>query len=377
MVLAIFISPAYAQDSNEKVLYRFGGFNGSHPEGGVIQDSAGNLYGTCSQGGASGLGSVYRLSPNGFLGTLYSFSGGTDGLHPTGTLLRDGAGNLYGVTEDGGANHGVVYKLAPNRKLTVLHTFTGLDGSQPFAGLISDTEGNFYGTTSGGGAAGGGTVFKLTPGGDESVLHDFLGSAAGDGWSPIGGLTMDDEGNLYGTTEGGGSASCDCGVVFKISPNGIETILHEFSGPDGYLPSRETLTLDDSGNLYGTTYAGGTTGGWGVVFKIAPDGTETVLYSFTGNSDGGNPLGGVIRDLAGNLYGTTTCVNCLGGTSRGNGVVYRLAPDGTYTVRHSFTADDDAAVPFAGLLHGKRHSFYGTSYFGGGTAGLGTIFQVR
>jgi uncharacterized repeat protein (TIGR03803 family) len=269
-----------------------------------------------------------------------------------------------------------VYKLAPNRQLTVLHTFTGLDGDSPYAGLISDTEGNLYGTTSSGGAAGGGTVFKLSPGGDESVLHDFLGSAAGDGWEPLGGLTMDDEGNLYGTTESGGSASCGCGVVFKISPDGIETILHEFSGPDGSQPSRETLTLDDSGNLYGTTYAGGTAGGWGVIFKIAPDGTETVLYSFTGNSDGGYPLGGVIRDLAGNLYGTTTCAPCSG-TSIGNGVVYRLAPDGTYTVRHTFTADDDAAVPFAGLLHGKRHSFYGTSYFGGGTDGLGTIFEVR
>jgi uncharacterized repeat protein (TIGR03803 family) len=274
---------------------------------------------------------------------LHSFAGAPgDGANPSAGLIADSKGNLFGTTVLGGAfASGVVFKLAPGGSETVLYSFTGgSDGAGPAAGLIADSSGNLYGTASGGGASNAGVVFKLGPGGTETVLHSFTGGS--DRASSVAGLIADGSGNLYGTTEAGGRSGSGCivvgcGVVFKLGPDGTETVLHAFTGSDGANP-QAGLIADGSGNLYGTTYAGGGSNA-GVVFKLSPSGTETVLYTFTGGSDGGFPLAGLIADSSGNLYGTTAGGGaqppvCGGG---GCGVVFKLSPSGTETVLYSFT----------------------------------------
>jgi uncharacterized repeat protein (TIGR03803 family) len=332
------------------VLYNFtGGADGSQPDAGLVQDAAGNLYGTTSQGGTSGAGVVFKVTPTGTAMVLYSFTGPPDGSAPGAGLVRDLAGNLYGTTQIGGSSTactqdgcGTVFELSSTGTETVLHSFVGdpTDGWQPLAGLVRDVAGNLYGTASLGGTGscqGGacsfpGVVFKLSPSGTETVLYNFKGGA--DGGFPAAGLIQDSAGNLYGTTYAGGGAS-NAGVVFELircdsQPSGYEfKVLYSFTGgADGSQP-QAGLVRDGAGNLYGTTVSGGASG-VGVVFKLTPTGTYTVLHSFTGGADGGYPLAGLIRDGAGNLYGTTNLgglgVCKVNGESKGCGVVFRLAP---------------------------------------------------
>jgi uncharacterized repeat protein (TIGR03803 family) len=383
----------------ETVLHSFtgSGFDGANPAAGLIADRAGNLYSTTRFGGAGGAttvcggfgcGVVFKLSPGGTERVLYSFCSlppiCSDGFNPDAGLIADGAGNLYGTTFGGRVAllpaTAVVFKLSPTGTETVLHSFTISDGANPAAGLIADRAGNLYGTTYIGGAGvcvgfGCGVVFKLSPGGTETVLHSFTVS---DGALPSAGLIADRAGNLYGTTRNGGAGSAPtvcggfrCGVVFKLSPGGTETLLYSFcslpSCSDGTFPEAG-LIADRAGNLYGTTYIGGAAGN-GVVFKLSPGGTETVLHSFT-VSDGANPAAGLIADRAGNLYGTTQ----LGGAA-GHGVVFRLSPSGTsYTVLHSFTGGDGAG-PVAGLIADSFGNLYGTT-LGGGASGKGVVFKL-
>jgi uncharacterized repeat protein (TIGR03803 family) len=300
----------------ETVLYSFtGGADGSGPSAGLIRNSAGNLYGTTSDGGTSGRGVVFKLDTTGTETVLYSFTGEADGGYPSAGLIQDSAGNLYGTTEYGGAsNDGVVFKVDTSGTETVLHSFRGGDGATPFAGLIRDSAGDLYGTTYVGGASGLGVVFKLNKTG-ETVLYSFTG---GDGAYPGAGLFRDSAGILYGTTLYG---ALDFGEVFMLDTTGAETVLHSFTGgTDGAYPYA-VLIQGSAGNLYGTTYLGGTSNNAGVVFKLDTTGTETVLYSFTGGTDGGEPLAGVIQDSAGNLYGTTS-----GGGIDNHGVVFKLQP---------------------------------------------------
>jgi uncharacterized repeat protein (TIGR03803 family) len=305
----------------ETVLHTFTGSpsDGAFPEAGLIADSSGNLYGTTYADGASGTGCggsgcgvVFKLAPGGTETVLYSFTGGGDGGNSTAGLIADSSGNLYGTTRNGGAsNLGVVFKLTPPATAsgawteTVLHFFTGYpnDGANPAAGLIADSSGNLYGTTSGGGGLLSGVVFKLSPSEPETVLYTFTGGS--DGANPEAGLTADSKGNLYGTTAFGG-ASGD-GVVFKLTPGGTETVLYNFctvntptSCSDGSEPFAGLLA-DSNGNLYGTTNFGGASN-VGAVFKLSPGGTETVLYSFnTGERGGAFPPAGLIADSGGNL----------------------------------------------------------------------------
>jgi hypothetical protein len=303
-----------------------------YPSGNLIFDTAGNLYGT-TQGGAKCCGAVWKLArnPKGTwtVNILHAFTGGAGGAYPYAGVIFDGAGNLYGTTADGGASGascayrsygcGTVFKLTPNPDgswtESVLYSFCSeygcADGARPFAGLVLDAEGNLYGTTYGGGD-GHGVVFELLPNPDgtwtESVLHSFAGA---DGRRPFAGLVLDAEGNLYGTTADGGVY--DAGVVLKLAPTPdgtwTESVLHSFTfpGADG-AASVAGLIFDAAGNLYGTTEEGGSTacyGGCGVVFELSPSSSgwsETVLHTFIGF--GKYPEGGVIFDPAGNLYGT-------------------------------------------------------------------------
>ena len=332
--------------SNETVLYRFGsvpsGLDPQDPYAAPVMDAAGNLYGTTRDSGAFGGGTVFRLDTSGNLTVLYSFNpAGADGALPYAGLVLD-AGNLYGTaTPSVLAPYGTVFKIDTAGNFTVLHTFTSSpgDGADPFDALII-AAGNLYGTASAGGAFGFGTVFKLNiTSGAETVLYSFKGGS--DGANPIAGLLMDAAGNLYGTTVVGGSgtsATCSsqtgvggCGTVFKLDTSGNETVLHSFTGypSDGALPYAG-LVMDAAGNLYGTTSEGGSglcTGrnqvvvGCGTVFKLDPAGNETVLYPFTGGSDGAFPLYGHLEmDTAGNLYGTASSFLALGGF----GTVFKL-----------------------------------------------------
>jgi uncharacterized repeat protein (TIGR03803 family) len=372
----------------------------------VIFDAAGNLYGTTSTGGAYGSGTVFELTPTAG-GTwsekvLYSFKNdGTDGINPKAGVIFDAAGNLYGTTSHGSPSHqGTVFELTPAVGGTwtekVLHSFIndGMDGGIPEAGpLIFDAAGNLYGTTFTGGAYGSGTVFELTPaaGGTwtEKVLYSFNPFNGADGAAPYDGLIFDAAGNLYGTTEVGGTGGCggySCGTVFELTPAAggtwTEKVLYRFQGgADGAYPYDAGVIFDAAGNLYGTTYAGGTSGA-GTVFELtrAAGGTwtEKVLYRFQGGADGAVPVGGLIFDATGNLYGTA-CQGGAGGCGGyGCGSVFELTPaaGGTWTenVLHSFSDTPDGAGPEGGLVLDSAGNLYGTTD-GGGPSGFGTVFE--
>jgi len=257
----------------ETVLYRFvNGKDGNGPYGGVIRDSKGNLYGTAVIGGGSGGGTAFKLNPSGKLTVLHSFQGTKDGELLLAGLVRDPKGNLYGTASAGGASgDGTVFKLSPTGEFTVLHTFAGgKDGEYPGYGpLLLDAAGNLYGTTrNGGGGAcsdGCGVVFKLDTTGKETVLHRFNGT--GDAATPYAALIQDAAGNFYGTGESGGSHSS--GAVFKLDPAGKETLLYSFTGGNDGGGPLAGLFEDAQGNFYGTTYGGGAHG-IGTIFKLTP-----------------------------------------------------------------------------------------------------------
>jgi uncharacterized repeat protein (TIGR03803 family) len=401
--------------SRETVVYRFkGGSDGFLPyNADLIADRTGALYGTTLWGGGGpscsgrGCGTVFKLAP-GVTGytesVLYRFQGGLDGANPSG-LVADSSGALYGTTASGGGKAcrehacGTVFKLTPARSgyaETVLYRFHGGrdDGSHPYAGLIIDRKGALYGTTVNGGSAvcSGrcGTVFKLTPsasGYAESVLHRFGGVR--DGLNPYARLILDENGALFGTTAYGGGVNfvCGggCGTVFKLSPAGsgyAETVLHRFEISDGELPYGN-LMAGEKGALYGTTSLGGSIGA-GTVFKLAPTGSgyaETLLYSFQGGSDGGQPIAGVIADKSGAIYGTTWS----GGREPYGGTVFKLTPTGSgysETVLYRFQGGSDGYEPFGGLTPDGTGALFGMTEYGGipttecGTRGCGVVFEI-
>ncbi len=326
---------------------------------------------------------------------LHKFTG-ADGNAPTGILIFDASGNLYGTTVYGGASqNGTVFKLTKNADGTwtqsVLYSFdVGSDGQSVMSGVIFDTSGNLYGTTLGGGDYGYGTVYQLTPNSDgtwtESVLHSFNDS---DGATLVGGLVFDTSGNLYGTASQGGAYGH--GVVFKLAPNSdgtwTDTTLHDFmGGTDGGYPDHSNLIFDAAGNLYGVT-AGWVTGASnGTVFELTPnaDGTwtQTVLHAFSGGKDGYVPQGTLTFDQAGSLYGAT-----LAGGAYGHGTIFRLTrgSDGKWkkNVLHQFRGGTDGSSPFAGVVFDTAGNLYGTTDDGGvgscgdqwGT-GCGTVVKL-
>jgi uncharacterized repeat protein (TIGR03803 family) len=363
-------APHLAGAQTERVLHSFRGpKEGAHPDAGLVRDKNDDLYGTTYQEGSRdcnnlGCGTVFRLSSSGKLRVLYAFSGKADGATPQGRLILDKQGNLYGTTAYGGAfGDGTVFKVSLIGIETVLHSFSGTDGAVPSAGLVRDREGNLYGTTQNGGASYG-TVFQITPAGTFTVLYTFTGGA--DGASPISRLVLW-RNNLYGTTPGGGDFRL--GTVFEVTKNGVEKVLHSFSGGEDGVSPFSGLVVDKQGNLFGTTLGGGGSGS-GTVFKVTPTGEERVLYSFTGGADGGSPVAGLVRDEEGNFYGTTT----MGGSSF-EGTVFELSPTGTETVLHSFIRGSDGALPEGGLVRATNGTLYGTTFYGGPADG-GTVFEL-
>ena len=372
---SIWITPA--EPASETVLLRFSSADGANPQG-VVHDSAGNLYGATAYGGALGWGVVYKLDTTGET-VLYNFSGGLDGGGPS-SVIRDSAGNLYGAAvAGGGRNLGAVFKVDTAGHETVLHSFGFTDGACPIAGVTRDSEGNLYGTTNSGGLSncglqsscpsGCGVVYKLDATDHERVLYEFTGGL--DGGNPYTGVIRDSAGNLYGTTGYGGASNA--GVVYKIDTTGHETVLYNFTQ---YRISANAVIRDAAGNLYGSTQAGGNMNcltGCGMVYRIDTAGHETVLYSFTGGADGGNPSGPLIGDSAGNLYGTAVS----GGTA-GYGVVYKVDSAGHETVLYNFTGGMNGYGATAGVIPDSAGNLYGTTYNGGIGPGFGNgvVFKL-
>ena len=379
---ALLLAAAQRADSQtETVLHNFTkGSDGAYPNWGLIADSSGNLYGTAG-GGGLGYGTVFELSPNGIGGwnetVLHSFTGGEDGKDPSGPVMFDSERNLYGTTAGGGARgHGVVFELTPMGKRweeKVLHSFKGgPDGKFPISGVIMDKAGNLYGTTYNGFKVA--TVFELSPSGGSGwtkrVIYNVATSGAG--------LTMDAAGDIFLATYW---------TVFELLPDGnggwIPTVLHTFAGypKDGYWASSSPV-LDQAGNLYGTTTAGGPDNG-GMVYKLIPGKNgkwmEKVLHFFEGFTRGNSPAGNIVLDASGNIYGTTDW-----GGKHDLGTVFELvAPNGTGGYQEkllwSFTGTD-GLNPDAGVILDGAGNLYGTASKGGTTYthdyGYGVVFQV-
>jgi uncharacterized repeat protein (TIGR03803 family) len=389
IAMAVFI-PAAARAHQERVLYSFAGGqgDGAFTQAGVFVDAQRNLYGTTQAGGGtgcggSGCGTVFKLTPRGKETVLHIFGEGSDGWLPVGGVTMDSAGNLYGTTFFGGASgRGTIFKVTPNGKESVLFSFSGgADGSRPVADLISDEAGNLYGTTTGGGSVGNGAVFEFTTDGKEKVLYSFLGGT--DGFYPAAGLLRDAAGNLYGTTAIGG-IDCDdtgqgCGTVFKLTPDGSETVLYAFEGGSHGANPAAPVIMDETGTLYGTTNNGGMVcddsgATCGTVFKLTANGKETGLHTFSGGNDGSYPKGGLTMDELGNLYGTTSSGG-NGGGECGCGVVFKIRRNGAERIVHTFTGSDGNS-PYAALTMDTSGNFYGTSFLGG-TSGDGAVFKLR
>ena len=380
------------------MLHNFNGPDGASPNAGLIQDAAGNLYGTTENGGSGcgsgqgcGGGVVFKVNKAGKETVLYNFcsaSGCTDGAQPTGGLIEDAKGNLYGTTSGGGSSgYGTVFELSKDGTEMVLYSFAGgpSDGQWPEAELLMDAAGNLYSTTSAGGATrcegyGCGTVFKLDTNGKETVLYSFTGGT--DGGYPSGGLVRDKLGNLYGVTWQGGDycfENEDCGVLYKLSKSGTLTVLQRFTYEgktnEGCFPYG-TPVMDQAGNLYGTTEACGSYTA-GVVWKVTQKGAETVLHNFTA-SDGAGPLSGVIMDAKGSLYGDTQ----VGGASN-FGTVYKLDKNGALAVLHNFDGPDGER-PAGDVIRDAKGNLYGTTQAGGsssvvdgcGGVACGTVWKL-
>ncbi|HSY05097.1 MAG TPA: choice-of-anchor tandem repeat GloVer-containing protein [Steroidobacteraceae bacterium] len=358
--------------------------DGAAPTG-LIQGTDGNFYGTTNYGGRYGAGTFFKVTPAGVETLLYSFVGGPgDGAAPDG-VIQGADGNFYGATSNGGSGPcpfgcGTVFKITPDGAETVLYFFSGAaDGGSP-NGLIQGSDGNFYGTTAFGGQfnsfcgqQGCGVVFRVTPAGGEAALYSFVGGQ-NDG-ALAASVIQGKDGNFYGTTQYGGQSND--GTVFKVTPAGVESLLHSFAGGnDGALPQLP-LTQGSDGNLYGTTpYGGKYTNG--VVFRVTPAGAATVLYAFAGTtSDGANPFTAMVQGSDGNFYGTASSGGdsaCAGGC----GTVFKMTPAGAESTLYLFTASagTGAQPPGpSGLIQGSDGNFYGTTS-AGGQFGAGTLFKL-
>jgi uncharacterized repeat protein (TIGR03803 family) len=383
---------AIAGKIKEKAAYSFAGENdGGFPMGGLVADSKGNKFGVTSSDGSAHNGVIFEVDrKNGaWVETpLYAFTGGADGGLPQAGLMADPSGNLYGTTYQGGSGSGVVFELSHSKKkkwqYNVLWTFSGgNDGGEPSGTLSMDANGNIYGTTTEGGTGVVGTVFELSPSGsgswNESVLYNFTGN--NDGGEPMGNVLLGSDGNLYGTTAGYGQYNY--GVVYKLTANNgswSQSVLHAFQGgTDGEVP-RDGLIQDASGTLYGTT--AGFDNSYGNVFSLGTDGSNySVLYNIPSCSScytGNGPWQTVSMDAAGALYGTTYADG-----ENANGEVFKLIPgqnnQWTASVLYVFPGGAGSQYPYSTVLVGKNGKLFGTSKGTAGQAGFfpGNIWEIK
>jgi uncharacterized repeat protein (TIGR03803 family) len=389
LVITVTAQPADAQTF--QVIHNFSGQgDGSIPLTGLTIDTSGNLYGTTGAG-AAGHGTVFLLNHAGsawLVNTLYAFAGGNDGSSPGGRVSIARDGTLYGATEFGGGcdsnGCGTVYRLVPPASPprtaqyrwteTVLYRFNYSVGRIPSGDITFDHSGNIYGTTQQGGTNGDGVVYELSPspgGWTETTLYAPADDNGAQG--PEGGVVFDNSGNLYGVL----NSYSPAGAVFQLSPTGsgwTTQILHVFSGSDGANPG-VGLIIDPSGNLYGATQGEGS-GGGGTVFALTPTQggwTFNTLYSFQGEGPPYGPLYQLMMDSAGNLYGTTYLSGAYG-----YGSVFKLTPDNgswTHTSLHDFTGGSDGRYPVSNVIIDAHGNLYGTAAQGG-AYGVGVIWEI-
>jgi uncharacterized repeat protein (TIGR03803 family) len=365
--------------SSYQVLTKFRSYvEGAYPAARLL-DVKGTLYGTTGGGLFSGKGIAYSVSTTGVKKILHKFGHGSDGAGPTGGALINVNGTLYGTTGGGGLyGRGTVYSMSTTGTEKVLHSFKyDSNGAGPAGGLV-DVNGTLYGTTgyggSGCGEAGCGTVYSISTTGVYSVIYRFKGGSQG-AYSPDSGLIAVN-GTLYGTTYLGGNTGCyydnGCGTVFAVTTSGAETLLYRFTGgSDGAYPQGDLI--DANGILYGVTMIGGGASNQGTVYSLSTTGSEKVLHRFGRASDGGSPQAGLV-DVNGTLYGTT-----WSGGSSNWGTIYRIGATGSEKVLYSFTGGSDGANPSAAFLN-VNGTLYGTTVYGGGGSGCkfgcGTIFAL-
>lgn len=374
--MALAIQPLVTQAQTYQVLYSFtkDAAAGENPSSSLVRDPEGNLYGI-ALGGTFGQGIVFELSNTRQESVLHSFNQSDgDGYPPDSMSFRDAAGNLFGTTFQGGAySYGTVFKLDTQGAETIVYNFCRetpcIKGAYP-GGVIPGKDGSMYGITYAGGnysceITGCGTVFKINHYGDLTLLHAF-GGGDGDGQTPNAGLVLDESGNVYGTTMWGGADGR--GVVFKMTSGGNETVEYSFQGAaDGEYPNGG-LVRDAEGNLYGSAYQGGASND-GTIFKITPSGQFTVLYSFPGGVSGANPYANLTLDQQGNIFGVTAA----GGTHN-FGIIFKLDASGDERVLHNFGEEGDGVHP-SGLIMDASGNLYGTTYQGG-KYNYGSVFQV-
>ena len=379
--LALLATAAWAA-STTKLIYSFAGnADGAYTDTELVMDSAGNLYGTSVQGGKSGGGTVFQITPSGAHTVLYNFTGGADGGEPYKGVTLDAHGNLFGTAVTGGGGSceggcGVVFMLSNSGgswNFSVIHTFTGgADGSGPGSPVSIDKNGNVYGTTPTGGANGMGVVYKLmsnaTGGWTLHVIHTFTGGVDGGGGS-AGRLLIDAGGNLYGVcTVGGANGFGTVYKMFSIQGQWQLTTLYAFKDqPDGALPYGGVV-FDKFGNLYGTTYYAGAND-LGSVYKLTRNNgtwTESVLYSFKGGTDGASPISSLVADAAGNFYGTTSDG---GAATCSCGVIFKMTrgTTGKWTesVVYRFPGTPNPGFAYNGMIGDSAGNFYGATVHGG------------
>jgi len=371
---------ACAQNAQLQVLYSFTGPDGANPFGSLVQGADGSFYGTTESGGVGG-GTVFNITTNGVLTTL-AFFDNYNGQYPYSGLTPGNDGTFYGTTAGGGAwGSGTVFNVTTNGVLTTLYSFsqargnnlTNADGMAPFAGLTLGTNGNFYGTTYEGGTKGYGTVFEVTTNGALTPLVTF--EIYTNGANPNGALTLGNDGNFYGTTEGGGGSVSNgyvaAGTVFKMTADGLLLWDSSFYRGSNGLKPEASLTMAADGNLYGTAPGGGSQDN-GTVFKVTTNGALSTLYSCgpgSSNAGGSGSYAGLVAGPDKNLYGCMTS-----GGEFGNGTVFRITTNGVFTTLWTFDGTN-GGVPFAGLIFGTDGNFYGTCT-SGGSGNSGTVFKL-
>jgi uncharacterized repeat protein (TIGR03803 family) len=374
------VAAAITSPKGFKTLINFDNVNGANSFTPLVQAIDGDFYGTTAAGGAANDGTVFKITPGGTLTTLYSFctqAGCADGDNPYGGLVQGTDGNLYGTTRNGGVyNFGSIFKLTRGGRLVTLYSFClqagCADGAYPYAALIQGLDGNLYGTTQGGGTGNIGTVFRITPSGKLTTLHGF--DTYADGSSPQASLVQGVDGNFYGETAFGG-ANGSYGTVFKITSEGTFNRLYSFCAQSGCTDGANPysgLVQGIDGNFYGTTSDGGASNN-GTVFKITPIGKLTTLYSFCAQGypcpEGSFPYAALVQATNGNFYGATT-----NGGFNDYGTLFEITREGALTTLHSFQ-NIDGREPFGTLIQGTNGSFYGTTT-AGGSDDVGTVFRL-
>jgi uncharacterized repeat protein (TIGR03803 family) len=377
--LLLFLCASIASSAQTfKTLVTFNGSNGKEPNGPLVQATNGDFYGTTFQGGAYNGGSVFKVNPAGKLTTLYSFCPQTspclDGANPRSGLVQAASGEFYGTTFNGGVYaSGTVFKMTAQGKLTTIYSFCSVneprrcaDGSGPIGGLVQASNGDLYGTTPAAGAHGLGSIFKVNSRGKLTTIYSFHYDS---GEQPAATLVQADNDNLYGTTVLGGTNRH--GAIFEITPEGSETTLYSFCKGDcvmGNQPSAGLVQATD-GNLYGAAV------GPGSVFKLTLDGTVTKVYSFcslANCADGSSVVGTLVQGTDGNFYGGT-----LDGGAHDQGTIFQLTPEGQLTTLYSFCAKTGCADGAAStsLIQSTSGTFYGTTALGGMNQN-GVIFSL-